>query len=102
MISQISDLSLLSSSVIAVPPLCRNKDFEIVVNENRKLISHLEKGGVRVLSMEVTLISIILQYQNILNFSRFLPKSLEAKRLSYRQSVPFMEILLIRLNFLRV
>ena len=49
MISQISDLSLLSSSVIAVPPLCRNKDFDIDVNENRKLISHLEKGGVRVL-----------------------------------------------------
>ena len=24
-------------------------NFEIVVNENRKLISHLEKGGVRVL-----------------------------------------------------
>ena len=102
MISQISDLSLLSSSVIAVPPLCRNKDFDIDVNENRKLISHLEKGGVRVLLYGVMLISIILQYQNILTFSRFLLQSLEAKRLSYRQLVPFMEILLIRLTFLGV
>ncbi|MCP4848612.1 MAG: dihydrodipicolinate synthase family protein [Verrucomicrobiaceae bacterium] len=39
----------LSSSVVAVPPLCRRADRSIDVEENRKLISHLENGGVRTL-----------------------------------------------------
>ena len=49
MINQISDLSYLSKSVIAVPPLCRDGDLSINVEENGKLVSHLESGGVRIL-----------------------------------------------------
>ena len=49
MINQISDLSYLSKSVIAVPPLCRGVDLSINVEENDKLVSHLESGGVRIL-----------------------------------------------------
>ena len=47
--TSINDLSFLSSSVIAVPPLCRNNDYSISVEENRKLIKHLESGGIRTL-----------------------------------------------------
>ena len=47
--TSINDLSFLSSSVIAVPPLCRNNDYSINVEENRKLIKYLEIGGVRTL-----------------------------------------------------
>ncbi len=47
--TSINDLSFLSSSVIAVPPLCRNNDYSINVEENRKLIKHLESGGIRTL-----------------------------------------------------
>ncbi len=47
--TSINDLSFLSSSVIAVPPLCRNNDYSINVEENHKLIRHLEGGGVRTL-----------------------------------------------------
>jgi dihydrodipicolinate synthase/N-acetylneuraminate lyase len=39
----------LCASVIAVPPLCRKVDRAIDIGENRKLISHLENGGVRTL-----------------------------------------------------
>ena len=39
----------LCSSVLAVPPLCRKADRSIDTGENRKLISHLENGGVRTL-----------------------------------------------------
>ena len=49
MINQISDLSYLSKSVIAVPPLCRDIDLSVNVEENGKLVSHLESGGVRIL-----------------------------------------------------
>ena len=45
----INDLSFLSSSVIAVPPLCRNNDYSINLEENRRLIKHLEGGGVQTL-----------------------------------------------------
>jgi len=37
---------VLSRSVIAVPPLARNADLSINVNENRKMIAYLESGGV--------------------------------------------------------
>lgn len=39
----------LSSSVIAVPPLCRKKDLTLADAENVKLIRHLEAGGIRTL-----------------------------------------------------
>ncbi len=39
----------LSSSVIAVPPLCRKTDLSLNDAENTKLIRHLEAGGVTTL-----------------------------------------------------
>jgi len=39
----------LSSSVLAVPPLCRNADFTLDEAENAKLIRHIESGGIRTL-----------------------------------------------------
>jgi len=39
----------LSSSVLAVPPLCRNADFTLNEPENAKLIRHIEAGGIRTL-----------------------------------------------------
>jgi dihydrodipicolinate synthase/N-acetylneuraminate lyase len=39
----------LSSSVLAVPPLCRNGDFTLNESENAKLIRHIEAGGIRTL-----------------------------------------------------
>jgi dihydrodipicolinate synthase/N-acetylneuraminate lyase len=39
----------LISSVLAVPPLCRNVDLSITGAENLKLIRHIESGGVSTL-----------------------------------------------------
>lgn len=39
----------LEASVLAVPPLARNKDFSLNVEENRKLVRYLEGGGVTTL-----------------------------------------------------
>lgn len=39
----------LRRSVIAVPPLCRGADFKPAATENRKLIKHIEGGGVNIL-----------------------------------------------------
>src|SRR6266513_1534388 len=39
----------LSSSVMAVPPLCRKADYTLNEAENAKLIRHIEGGGVRTL-----------------------------------------------------
>jgi dihydrodipicolinate synthase/N-acetylneuraminate lyase len=39
----------LISSVLAVPPLCRNADHSLNPGENRKLIRHIESGGIRTL-----------------------------------------------------
>ncbi|MGB7159065.1 MAG: dihydrodipicolinate synthase family protein [Tepidisphaeraceae bacterium] len=39
----------LASSVLAVPPLCRNGDFTLNEAENAKLIRHIEAGGIRAL-----------------------------------------------------
>jgi len=39
----------LQSSVIAVPPLCRNKDLSLSKAQNSRLIKHLYKGGIRTL-----------------------------------------------------
>jgi dihydrodipicolinate synthase/N-acetylneuraminate lyase len=39
----------LASSVLAVPPLCRNADFTLNEPENAKLIRHIEAGGIRTL-----------------------------------------------------
>lgn len=39
----------LRSSVIAVPPLCRNADLSLSREENKKLIDHLYAGGIRTL-----------------------------------------------------
>jgi len=39
----------LASSVIAVPPLCRAADLKIDYEQNRRMIAHLEEGGVRTL-----------------------------------------------------
>ena len=39
----------LSSSVLAVPPLCRNSDFTLNEAENRKFVRHIESGGIRTL-----------------------------------------------------
>ena len=42
-------LDRLSSSVLAVPPLCRNADYSLNEAENAKLIRHIESGGIRTL-----------------------------------------------------
>lgn len=39
----------LTSSVLAVPPLARNADLSLNDTDNRKLIRHIESGGVRTL-----------------------------------------------------
>jgi dihydrodipicolinate synthase/N-acetylneuraminate lyase len=39
----------LASSVLAVPPLCRNADFTLNETENAKMIRHIEAGGIRTL-----------------------------------------------------
>jgi dihydrodipicolinate synthase/N-acetylneuraminate lyase len=39
----------LVSSVMAVPPLCRNADYSVSEKENAKLIRHIEGGGIRTL-----------------------------------------------------
>ena len=39
----------LSSSVMAVPPLCRKADYTLNEAENSKLIRHIEGGGVKTL-----------------------------------------------------
>jgi dihydrodipicolinate synthase/N-acetylneuraminate lyase len=39
----------LASSVLAVPPLCRNADLSLSETENTKLIRHIESGGIRTL-----------------------------------------------------
>jgi dihydrodipicolinate synthase/N-acetylneuraminate lyase len=40
---------VLTASVLAVPPLCRNSDYSLNEEENFKLIDHLEAGGIRTL-----------------------------------------------------
>ena len=42
-------LSDLASSVISVPPLCRNADYTLNTAANAQQIKHLENGGVRIL-----------------------------------------------------
>ncbi len=39
----------LQSSVIAVPPLCRNKNLSLSKSQNSRLIKHMYKGGIRTL-----------------------------------------------------
>ncbi|MBK8092534.1 MAG: dihydrodipicolinate synthase family protein [Verrucomicrobiaceae bacterium] len=39
----------LQSSVIAVPPLCRNRDLSLSKARNNKLIRHMHQGGIRTL-----------------------------------------------------
>ena len=39
----------LTESVLAVPPLARNADLSLNETENRKLVSHIQAGGVRTL-----------------------------------------------------
>lgn len=39
----------LAASVIAVPPLCRTSSLAIAGDENRRLVRHLEGGGIRIL-----------------------------------------------------
>src|ERR1700683_1397411 len=39
----------LASSVLAVPPLCRNADLTLNEKENAKLIRYLEAGGISTL-----------------------------------------------------
>jgi dihydrodipicolinate synthase/N-acetylneuraminate lyase len=41
------DPKQLSQSVIAVPPMARDQNLKICVANNRKLIQHIESGGVR-------------------------------------------------------
>jgi len=41
--------SEFASTVMAVPPLARRPDFSLDVEENRKLIRHMEAGGIRTL-----------------------------------------------------
>src|SRR5436305_12299816 len=40
---------ILTASVLAVPPMARNKDFSLNEAENAKLIRHMEAGGIRTL-----------------------------------------------------
>jgi dihydrodipicolinate synthase/N-acetylneuraminate lyase len=42
-------LERLASSVMAVPPLCRNADLSLNEAQNAKLIRHIEGGGIRTL-----------------------------------------------------
>jgi dihydrodipicolinate synthase/N-acetylneuraminate lyase len=42
-------VSEFSESVMAVPPLARRPDFALDAEQNRKLIKHIEAGGVRTL-----------------------------------------------------
>ncbi|GIS36964.1 MAG: hypothetical protein Ct9H90mP8_3840 [Pseudomonadota bacterium] len=37
----------LTNSVISVPPLARTVEGGISITENRKIVEHLRKGGVR-------------------------------------------------------
>jgi dihydrodipicolinate synthase/N-acetylneuraminate lyase len=39
----------LTRSVLAVPPLCRTKEYALDETENTKLIRHIEAGGIRTL-----------------------------------------------------
>ena len=39
----------LAASVLAVPPLARHTDWSLNIAENKKMIRHLEAGGVRTL-----------------------------------------------------
>lgn len=39
----------LASSVLAVPPLCRNRDYSLNAAENARLVQHIEAGGIRTL-----------------------------------------------------
>jgi dihydrodipicolinate synthase/N-acetylneuraminate lyase len=39
----------LIESVLAVPPLCRNRDFSLNRSENAKLVRHIEGGGISTL-----------------------------------------------------
>ena len=39
----------LTRSVLAVPPLARNRDLSLNQAENTKLIRHIEAGGIRTL-----------------------------------------------------
>jgi dihydrodipicolinate synthase/N-acetylneuraminate lyase len=48
MVTQLT-LERLASSVMAVPPLCRNADLSLNETENTKLIRHIEGGGIRTL-----------------------------------------------------
>ena len=41
--------SEFASTVMAVPPLARRPDFSLDVEQNRKLIRHMEAGGIRTL-----------------------------------------------------
>ncbi|MCX7225663.1 MAG: dihydrodipicolinate synthase family protein, partial [Burkholderiales bacterium] len=42
-------LEEFSSSVLAVPPLARHRDLSVNEAANRKLIKHIEAGGIRTL-----------------------------------------------------
>jgi dihydrodipicolinate synthase/N-acetylneuraminate lyase len=48
MITQLTN-DVLTASVLAVPPMARNKDFSLNEGENAKIIRHLEAGGIRTL-----------------------------------------------------
>src|SRR5437764_6335330 len=39
----------LTGSVLAVPPMARNRDFSLNEAENAKVIRHIEAGGIRTL-----------------------------------------------------
>jgi dihydrodipicolinate synthase/N-acetylneuraminate lyase len=43
------DFAAIASSVWAVPPLARKPDLALAPDENRKIIRHIEAGGVRLL-----------------------------------------------------
>ncbi|MEN3940011.1 dihydrodipicolinate synthase family protein [Prosthecobacter sp. SYSU 5D2] len=60
----------LRSSVIAVPPLCRNADLSLNAAENKKLIDHMYAGGIRTLLYggNANLYNIALsEYDSLLN-----------------------------------
>lgn len=48
MITQLS-VEALNGSVLAVPPMARNRDFSLNDGENAKIIKHIEAGGIRTL-----------------------------------------------------
>ena len=54
----------LTNSVISVPPLARTVEGGISIPENRKIVEHLKKGGVRTFLYGGNVVSTIFLPEN--------------------------------------